>query len=142
MVTVILIVLMVSVSLLALRWISQFEEGECFDRLYEETGKLARSIERNTVSDAEKLEVMAALAAEAGDLSDPEFWEALDSSSMTEGITHLAILLPTTVSSPQKAGSPPDKTGFRLNRRRRWERIFPTAKRMRRGAMSSAIMRR
>ena len=37
-VTVILIVLMVSVSLLALRWISQFEEGECFDRLYEETG--------------------------------------------------------------------------------------------------------
>ncbi len=54
MVTVILIVLMVSVSLLALRWISQFEEGECFDRLYEETGKLARSIERNTVSDAEK----------------------------------------------------------------------------------------
>lgn len=108
MVTVILIVLMVSVSLLALRWISQFEEGECFDRLYEETGRLARSIERNTVSYAEKLEVMAALAAEAGDLSDPEFWEALDSSSMTEGITHLAILLPDnsilTAEGRQPAG--------------------------------------
>ena len=108
MVTVILMVLMVSVSLLALRWISQVEEGECFDRLYEETGKLARSIERNTVSDAEKLEVMAALAAEAGDLSDPEFWEALDSSSMTEGITHLAILLPDnsilTAEGRQPAG--------------------------------------
>lgn len=55
-----------------------------------------------------KLEVMAALAAEAGDLSDPEFWEALDSSSMTEGITHLAILLPDnsilTAEGRQPAG--------------------------------------
>lgn len=93
-VTVTLILLIMTASLLVLQWIARIEEGECFERLYEETGSLARSFERNAQGDTEKMSMMAALAAKYEDLGDPALWEQLSSSTMSQGVASLSILLP------------------------------------------------
>ena len=93
-VTLVLILAMIGASFAALRWVNQIEEEECFSRLQEEASHLARNIERTGLYDVEKLKVMADLAATYDDLSDPDLWQKIDDSPLTEGMSRLEILLP------------------------------------------------
>lgn len=93
-VTVTLMLLMVGITYAVFRGITGFEREECFDRLYYETEVLAQSMELSASGAREKLQLMAALAVRYGDLADPQLWEILSSTTLSEGMASLAILLP------------------------------------------------
>ena len=93
-VTVVLILLMGGGSFIVTNWINKMEEKSSFDRLYEETGKLAQNIEAYVKNDREQLEMIAAVIAGYQDLESPRLWRILDSYTTVGMMSQLGILLP------------------------------------------------
>ncbi len=107
--TGIMIILIIAASFGVTNYINRMEEERSFERLYEEAGNLADSIEMYSKNDREELEMLAAVIAQYSDLSSPELWRLLDSYTNIGMMSRIELLLPgdivlTTGGKPVDAG--------------------------------------
>lgn len=96
-ITGILIFLIVAASFGVTKYISHMEEERSFERLYEEAGNLADSIEKYAENDREELEMLSVMISQYSDLSSPELWDFLNSYNNVGMMSHVEILLPGDV---------------------------------------------
>ena len=92
--TGVMIVLVVAASFGVTNAISRMEEERSFERLYEEAGSLADSIEMYAENDREELEMLSAVVSQYQDLSSPELWDLLDSYTNIGMMSRIELLLP------------------------------------------------
>ncbi len=112
-VTVLLVLLIVGFSFFVTSRINRREEENAFQRLYEETGSLAREIESKARDDRRQLETIASILSEYEDLSSPQVKALLHSCSSIGMMTDLELLLPdNTVVSPNPQGTPDGTLSF------------------------------
>lgn len=108
--TGVMILLVVAASFAVLRHINRMEEERSFERLYEEAGRLADTIELYAASDREELRMLSAVIGKYDDLYAPELWDLLDSYTAVGMMSRVELLLPGDVVLT-RGGTPVDGTG-------------------------------
>ena len=92
--TGIMIFFIVAASFGVTNYISRMEEQRSFDRLYEEAGNLADTIEMYAKNDREELEMLSAVLSQHQDFSSPDLWKLLDSYTNIGMMSRIELLLP------------------------------------------------
>ena len=92
-----MILLIVTASFGVTNHINHMEEEQCLERLYEEAGGLADTIELYSANDREELKMLSAVIAQYSDLTSPELWDLLDSYTNIGMMSRIELLLPGDV---------------------------------------------
>ena len=94
LITVLLLLAIVAGSFVLSGRINRLEEERSFERLYEETGNLAREVEKKIFNNREELEVLASMLSEYEELDSAEVQTLLHSYSGIGITSRLELLFP------------------------------------------------
>lgn len=94
-VTALMVGIILLVSIGVMHSINSMERRGAFERLYTETGTIARHIENSIATDREQLELLAGVLAQYSDLRDPKLWKLLSSYDSIGMMSRVDVLLPS-----------------------------------------------
>ncbi|HIS57667.1 MAG: sensor domain-containing diguanylate cyclase [Lachnospiraceae bacterium] len=93
-VTMGLILLIAAASFMVTDRINRIEEEKCFQKLYDEAGKLSSDIEQYIAESTQQLEMMASVIGRYDDLGSEQLWRIIDFYSNFGTLSKIEILMP------------------------------------------------